>query len=329
MVNKESVNEQLINLGFNVRSFSNRAEVRELPNILIPDEVIFECVNGYYEGGFALLVATNIRVVLIDKKPLNFLTVEDLRFDMINQIDYSHRLLGAQISISVGSKYLNFRSYNKTRLRKLINHVQHCMADVKKQQTQHQLGQNQHLEQINQRLQAYLVAQYQNQQLLNQRLQETQRYSKVSLPIAPNQVVEPSPELADYLFAQSLLRQYEQQSVPQANSYEAEENVPQISQLYDFQPAYPTADLYADGLKEVFNKTSSSQPAQPVKSQATPVENATTLSTGSGFRGFEINPLRIAYAKLPVALRIKRNINASSTFGNNQALPSYPIPPTF
>ena len=134
-------------------------------------------VNGIYEGGFALLVATDVRVLLIDKKPLNYLTVEDLRFDMINEMDYNHRLLGAAISIATGNKNLKFRSYNQPRLRKLIGHVQHSMADIKRQQNTHQEGQNQHLEQINQQLQSYLMAQQQQQ------LQLQQQLSKLSRPV--------------------------------------------------------------------------------------------------------------------------------------------------
>ncbi|HSX47612.1 MAG TPA: PH domain-containing protein, partial [Patescibacteria group bacterium] len=90
-----------------------------------------------------------MRVLLVDKKPLNYLTVEDMRFDMISEMDYSHRLLGATISISSGDKNLRFRSYNQARLRKLIGHVQHCMAESKKRIDTHQEGQVQHLEQIN------------------------------------------------------------------------------------------------------------------------------------------------------------------------------------
>src|ERR1700690_4438056 len=73
MVSKKSVVEQLKKIGFKHEAWG-RGEVRELHNILIPDEEIVECVNGIYEGGFALLVATNVRVLLIDKKPLNYLT---------------------------------------------------------------------------------------------------------------------------------------------------------------------------------------------------------------------------------------------------------------
>jgi hypothetical protein len=145
-----------------------RAEIAELQHVLLTDEVISECVNGIYEGGFALLVATDIRVLLVDKKPLNYLTVEDVRFDMISEMDYNHRMFGANIRISAGSKSLIFRSYNKIRLRKLIGHVQHCMAEVKKKQNTHQEGQVNHLQQINRQLQAYLIAQNEYQLQLQQ-----------------------------------------------------------------------------------------------------------------------------------------------------------------
>ena len=163
MVTRESVEQQLKKIGFNYHGWG-RTEISELPNIILPDEEIYECVNGFYEGGFALLIATNVRVVLVDKKPLKYLTVEDLRFDMINEIDYSHRLLMAQISISTGSKTLKFVSMNQPRLRKLIGHVQHSMAENKKKQEEHSEDQKLHLEQINQQLQAYLLAQHQQQQ---------------------------------------------------------------------------------------------------------------------------------------------------------------------
>jgi len=101
MVSVQSVQAQLEHLKFNYRSWG-RTEVSELPGIIMPEEEIYECVNGIYEGGFALLVATNYRVLLVDKKPLNYLTVADFRFDMINEIEYNHRLMGAHITISTG-----------------------------------------------------------------------------------------------------------------------------------------------------------------------------------------------------------------------------------
>src|SRR4051794_14318140 len=114
MVSKKEVEKQLKNLGFKIHGWG-QGEVNELYNIILPGEEIYEVVNGIYEGGFALLLATDVRVLLVDKKPLNYLTVEDMRFDMITEIDYSHRLLGANINISAGDKHLKFRSYNQPR----------------------------------------------------------------------------------------------------------------------------------------------------------------------------------------------------------------------
>src|SRR5579884_4222648 len=162
MVSRKEIVDQLKRIGFKHNGWG-KGEIAELERIILPDEEIYECVNGAYEGGFALLVATDVRVLLVDKKPLNFLTVEDMRFDMISEIDYNHRLFGADISISSGSKLMKFRSYNQQRLRKLIGHVQHCMAESKEKQTVHADSQVSHLEQINKQLQAYLIAQHQYQ----------------------------------------------------------------------------------------------------------------------------------------------------------------------
>src|SRR3954470_20680266 len=150
MVSKKSVEKQLKDLDFNHKGWG-RTEVNELHNILLPDEKIYEVVNGIYEGGFAMLVATDVRVLLVDKKPLNYLTVEDLRFDMINEIDYSHRLIGAHISISTGNRDLKFTTVNQPRLRKLIGHVQDCMAEAKKKQSSHAEDQKTHLKEISEK----------------------------------------------------------------------------------------------------------------------------------------------------------------------------------
>jgi hypothetical protein len=130
MVSAKSVDDQLDRIHY--QKGWNTAETYELAEILLPDEEIFECVNGWYENGIALLCATNIRVLLIDKKPFKFLTVEDLRFETINQIDYSHRMMNASICITAGLKNLAFKSVSQQRLRKLIAHVQRRMAEIQK-----------------------------------------------------------------------------------------------------------------------------------------------------------------------------------------------------
>ncbi len=315
MVSMKSVELQLKRLGFNHLTWG-RAEVRELPNVLMDGEEIYECVNGIYEGGFALLVATDFRVLLIDKKPLNYLTVEDLRFAMINEIDYNHRLMGAHISISAGAKNLKFTSYNQPRLRKLITHVQDCIAQSKEKDSAHQEAQVQHLEKINQQLQEYLLTQHEYQaklsdQLLGTRSKKTAKGPKAQSPDLPTQPAVPSPELADYLFAQSLLAKHNladdqsprgETALSQALSAEAETipitRMPESSKAPAGGADANMADLYAEGMQEIFGKhpSQSASPQQATAQTATPVP----------YNPLEINSLSIAYSKLPMALRNRR-----------------------
>jgi len=77
-----------------------------------------------------MLVATNQRVLLIDKKPL-YLTLEDIRYDMMAEVDYNHRLMNASILIVTPSKTLRFVAYNNDRLRKLFHFVQQRVMEIR------------------------------------------------------------------------------------------------------------------------------------------------------------------------------------------------------
>lgn len=318
MVDAKIVNAQLKRIKFDTRAWG-RAEVKELPSILAPEEKIYECVNGAYDGGFALLVATDMRVLLVDKKPLNYLTVEDLRFDMINQIDYNHRLMGATIVINTGFKTLKFTSWDKRRLRKLINHVQDRMSEIKKEESEQQENQKQHLAQINQQLQAYLLAQH--QQIMQ--AQASQQQVQAGHP----QPVRPSPELSDYLFAQSLLRESGYQAPPS----EPPASEPAAPAVTGAEPPKAKArpvdsdDLFAEGYREVFGKAGH-LPAEPAATQPAAPAPAPAVQSGSSWtdlaqlaaKSLEINPLKIAYAKLPMMLR-NRKFGRPNPYEHSQA----------
>ena len=163
------INDQLSNVNYK-RHFWVNPEIDELANILMPSEEIVECVSGTYEGGSALLVVTNERLLLIDKKALQFLTIEDMRFDKINQIDYSYRLLAAYLNINSGLKNLKFSSMNKARLRKLVNYIQVFISESKNNESKQIHQQSKHLEGINERLSTYLESQDDKLTKLNDKL---------------------------------------------------------------------------------------------------------------------------------------------------------------
>ncbi len=280
MVDLDYIKAQLRSINFDPGRFNN-AEIRELPNIILPDETIYECVNGFYEGGFALLVATNIRVLLIDRKPMGFLNVDDLRFDMISDIDYSHRILGAQISIHCGTRNLTFKSYNQHLLRKLIGHVQHRMAEIKKDQQEQASLQMQHLEDINKQLQVYLLAQ--QQQLEKQIADQSAR-----------SILKPDPQLADYLFAQRLLGDFQQRTTS-----------PEAQAMHEEQATDPNQNLdnvdYATTDQSIIDELTRDAKKEIRQHAIKPPE---TVQLGS--KSFELNPINVAYSKLPYLLRTRR-----------------------
>lgn len=129
MLTLSQVETQLEKAGCNFK-FWGRAEVKELCNILIQGETIIQAVNGRYEGGFAMLCLTDHRLLLIDRKPM-FLTLEDIRFDMISEIDYHARLMGSTVHLITPNRSLVFKSWNQKRLRQLLNETQQRVMEIR------------------------------------------------------------------------------------------------------------------------------------------------------------------------------------------------------
>lgn len=122
MVNKIEVLRQLKNIGVSF-PFIGKPEINELPKILCEGETIKHIMNGRYEAGFAVLCATDHRLLLIDKR-LMFLTIEDVRYDMISDVEFDHRLIDSSIHVGTVHKTISFNSFNQLRLRELTKYVQ-------------------------------------------------------------------------------------------------------------------------------------------------------------------------------------------------------------
>jgi len=141
MVSLNHVEAQLQRVGCNYR-FWGRPEIKELRNILVPEETIAQAVNGRYENGFAMLCVTDHRMLLIDKKPM-FLTLEDVRFDMISEMDYSAQLLAGTLRIRTPNRQLVFTSWNQTGLRTVLNYTQARVTYMRQHFMQQQFQQPQ------------------------------------------------------------------------------------------------------------------------------------------------------------------------------------------
>jgi hypothetical protein len=170
------------------------------------------------------------------------------------------------------------------------------MAEGKKKQSENQQGQNQHLERLNQQLQAYLQAQSDYQAQL-QRAQVAQQAGAkdISAPSEPT----PSHELSDYLFARSLLAQYEAQTgkklQPSLIGDAALASVAAIGNM-TAPGRRELHELWSAGMQEVFGKRRQSHVPPGVQS-------ATTKQQPNSF---EINPVSVVFSRLPMAIHNRR-----------------------
>jgi len=204
MLSREAIEEQLTKIGCNFR-FWGRSEVRELHKILMEDEIISQCVNGEYSNGFAMLLATNHRILLVDKKPLLYLTVEDMRFELITDFNYSHRLVNATICISTPNKSLTFTSWNKSGLRKLLEGIQLHVHDLRTNNHMTQFFQNYYGGQPSQQTQPQPLPQW--AQIEQPPMpQQPPRHVEPQSYYAPNLAPQPAPENASPVVAQAINR---------------------------------------------------------------------------------------------------------------------------
>jgi len=129
MVSRSYVDNQLRGLG---RSFHlwGKSAINELPKIMVEGENIISIVNGRYDGGFAILCATDKRILLIDKKPL-FLNLNDIRYDTVAEVDYNYRLLNAYLEVNTFGKTFRFRSVYQRNLREMCSLIQGKVLDLR------------------------------------------------------------------------------------------------------------------------------------------------------------------------------------------------------
>lgn len=84
-----------------------KKEIKELPSILQQDESIENAVRCYYGSGKALAVATNKRLILLDKGMFSMKT-EDFPYDKISSVEYESGFMKNKVKISVSGKRVDF-----------------------------------------------------------------------------------------------------------------------------------------------------------------------------------------------------------------------------
>lgn len=124
----QEINEQIKNLdGFS--RFFGKMEIKELPKILWEDEKIEKLVQGTYDKDMGILVATNKRLIFINKGIFK-LKVEDFPYDKISSIQYEMKLLFGEITIYTSGNRAEIEQIQKDHVRSFCEYVRARITSI-------------------------------------------------------------------------------------------------------------------------------------------------------------------------------------------------------
>lgn len=102
--------------------FFGKKEIKELPSILWEDELLEDIIQGNYNNSNGLLVATNKRLIFIDKGIMK-LKVEDFPYDKISSIQYETGMVFGKITIFITGNRAEIKNLVKNETRQFAEYI--------------------------------------------------------------------------------------------------------------------------------------------------------------------------------------------------------------
>jgi hypothetical protein len=128
----DEIKDELEKLDINPTFFA-RKEIHELPNVLSRDEKIVYLVEGRNKTTthHIVLVATDRRLIFIDKEMFYGLKVEDFSYDKVTSIQYEKEFMLASIDINVSSDIVEIDGVGKYEAELFCEKVRDFMSRPK------------------------------------------------------------------------------------------------------------------------------------------------------------------------------------------------------
>ena len=98
--------------------------------ILEQGEVIERAASGYYDDGYAVVLATNRRVLFLDKKLMSF-RAEDLHYEMISEVEHYLGPMVAVLRVHGLSKPIVLKSLHHSNIQAFAIHVEQKSSDIR------------------------------------------------------------------------------------------------------------------------------------------------------------------------------------------------------
>lgn len=103
--------EELKNLGMTHQGLATM-ETHYLPSIVGETEHICGVLYGHHQDGFAMLVATDQKVIFLDKKPL-FVNEDEISYYVVSGVRLNRAGFGTVVTLHTRIKDFKIRTFNK------------------------------------------------------------------------------------------------------------------------------------------------------------------------------------------------------------------------
>lgn len=88
-------------------------EIRELPKALFENETIKAFIMGFYDGGYGMMVASDLRLLFIDVMPFGKVRVDDIPYNMVGTTTLQMGMFFGSITLYARSNIYRFWWLNK------------------------------------------------------------------------------------------------------------------------------------------------------------------------------------------------------------------------
>jgi hypothetical protein len=131
----EQITTQIQNID-GLSKYLEKKEIKELPNILLDNENVENLINGTYNDSNGILVATNKRLIFINKGFLHGLNVTDFPYDIVSSIQYTTGLLFGKLTIFASGNKVVIENVDKQRVQIFSDFVKNKIPSNQKETVQ-------------------------------------------------------------------------------------------------------------------------------------------------------------------------------------------------
>lgn len=130
MPNLREVKEQIQHIDA-LSKFLGWKEINILPQVLWEDEKIEGLIQGWYQDKAGVLVATDRRLIFVDKGWLFGMHVEDFPYDKVTSVQYDQGVIFGRVTIFAAGNQAIIEKVNNAAARAFANRIRTKMIPPK------------------------------------------------------------------------------------------------------------------------------------------------------------------------------------------------------